>query len=335
MKTFYEIHMEKTGKESDKWGSYFDAYEDHFSAFRDKKIKLLEIGVQNGGSLETWAEYFPNASDIVGVDVDPTCGSLEFDDPRINVIVGDACDKNVANRIINTYDNFDIIIDDGSHTSRDIIAAFQIYFRNLNIGGVYLAEDLHASYYASYGGGLWHPASSMRFFNLLTDCVNFEHWGISLSRSDFLKRFSKLYNIDFDEDIFSCVRSVEFRNSICTLYKCEPGKNNLGARILCGEEEAVAKGRKILEDSRDAIVDESKNEWSREDPYDSFNKLKLAYDQLEISLHKKEYDDSILNSKVSELENDIIYLNSRIENLLSSTSWKITAPFRRIISLFR
>lgn len=58
LKQLYALH---TGKVSDKWSSYLDAYENILSKYRHKPINLLEVGVQNGGSLEIWAKYFPYA----------------------------------------------------------------------------------------------------------------------------------------------------------------------------------------------------------------------------------------------------------------------------------
>ena len=37
-----------------KWHHYFDIYERHFGRYRDRPIKMLEIGVFRGGSLRMW-----------------------------------------------------------------------------------------------------------------------------------------------------------------------------------------------------------------------------------------------------------------------------------------
>ena len=41
-----------------KWHHYFDIYERHFGRYRDRPIRMLEIGVFRGGSLRMWKEYF-------------------------------------------------------------------------------------------------------------------------------------------------------------------------------------------------------------------------------------------------------------------------------------
>ena len=55
--TFAAIHDKKQGKASDKWESYLEFYDELFTPLKKNPITLLQIGVQNGGSLETYAEY--------------------------------------------------------------------------------------------------------------------------------------------------------------------------------------------------------------------------------------------------------------------------------------
>ena len=50
------LHKKKQGKVSDKWASYLVLYERIFEGFRGApQFSMLEIGVQNGGSLETFS----------------------------------------------------------------------------------------------------------------------------------------------------------------------------------------------------------------------------------------------------------------------------------------
>ena len=38
-----------------KWHHYFDVYERHLARFRGSPVRVLEIGVKNGGSLSLWS----------------------------------------------------------------------------------------------------------------------------------------------------------------------------------------------------------------------------------------------------------------------------------------
>ena len=60
-----------------KWMHYFEIYERHFTQFRNREIKFLEIGVFHGGSLQMWKNYFGPKAQIVGVDINPFCKSYE------------------------------------------------------------------------------------------------------------------------------------------------------------------------------------------------------------------------------------------------------------------
>ena len=88
-KTLNELYKEHQGKVSDKWSIYLHVYNEIFTKYRDDTVRLLEIGVQNGGSLEIWAKYFSQAERLIGCDINPDCASLTYNDPKFTVIVGD------------------------------------------------------------------------------------------------------------------------------------------------------------------------------------------------------------------------------------------------------
>ena len=47
---------------------YIEIYESYFNQIKDKKLKILEIGIADGKSLLTWSDYFEN-SQIIGIDI--------------------------------------------------------------------------------------------------------------------------------------------------------------------------------------------------------------------------------------------------------------------------
>src|SRR4051794_24354474 len=95
-----ELYANHSGNMSDKWSLYLDEYDRLFASMWDHPVRLLEIGIQNGGSLDIWAQFFPNAEAIVGCDINPDCARLTYDDPRISVIVGDANAPETQHRIL-------------------------------------------------------------------------------------------------------------------------------------------------------------------------------------------------------------------------------------------
>jgi hypothetical protein len=125
------------GRQIDKWAHYPAIYEKHFARYVGKSPRVLEIGVDHGGSLQLWKAYFGSGADIHGVDINPVCKDYEED--GIKILIADQCDSGI------TYlGEFDIIIDDGSH----ICAHQSISYRHLwpKCKGVYLIEDCHNGY---------------------------------------------------------------------------------------------------------------------------------------------------------------------------------------------
>jgi hypothetical protein len=228
------IFANHKGKVSDKWSIYLYEYSRLFETYRNRPVRLLEIGVQNGGSLEIWGQYFVNAKKLVGCDINPDCAQLKFNDPRIALVIANANTDEAQQVILGYSPMFDLIIDDGSHQSEDIVCSFARYFTYLNDGGLYIAEDLHCSYWQDFDGGLLHPYSSMAFFKRLADVINHEHWGVDKSGAELLQSFKNKYNAKLDEAVLSRIHSIEFINSMCVIKKASPANNVLGIRHVSG-----------------------------------------------------------------------------------------------------
>ena len=121
--------------------NYNRQYKEYLEKFRYKNIKLLEIGVHNGASLRLYRELFPNATHIVGLDINEYCKQFENLDDAIYVDIGDATNKDFIQNLHQKYGGFDIIIDDGSHRNKDIIQTFELLFPLMNDNGLYIVED--------------------------------------------------------------------------------------------------------------------------------------------------------------------------------------------------
>lgn len=244
---------------------YLDEYNRLFDAYRELPVRLLEIGIQNGGSLEVWLEFFPNAEKLVGCDNDPVCAQLTYENPKISVVAADANIEQTEKLILEVSPRFDIIIDDGSHLSGDIIRSFARYFPHLGDGGLYVAEDLHCSYWQQFEGGLFHPDSSISFFKRLTDIVNHEHWGVDKTRCELLSRFNSAYNATLDEVSLASIHSIEFVNSMCVIRKAQPDANVLGSRFIVGTEALVCSEILPFHGSSSLQMDQIENQWSSSD----------------------------------------------------------------------
>ena len=335
-KTLAQLYAEHQGKVSDKWSLYLEEYDRIFGSSRDKPVKLLEIGVQNGGALEIWSKYFPKGEKFIGCDINPECSRLRYDESRVEVVIGDANSDNVQTEILKHSPEFDIVIDDGSHVSGDIVKSFARYFPNITDGGVFVAEDLHCSYWKDFEGGLFYPFSAITFFKHLADVINHEHWGVPKNSSELLTGFFEKYGFRLDEDTLDQVHSIEFVNSICIVRKCAKQSNVLGSRFIAGDIEEIVAGHDKIQGKPLEIPPQSHNFWSsRELPPSEELPLRLE----ELDSRSEQIDH--LNQAVAEREGLIAHLNqtvaereSELQQVLASTSWRVTRPIRAIKSYF-
>lgn len=348
LKQLYETHQ---GKLTDKWSIYLAEYDRIFASYRESSVRLLEIGIQNGGSLEIWTDYFRNAQKFVGCDIDPNCAKLSYTDPRISVIVGDANTDLVQTEIQFISQQFDIVIDDGSHFSSDIIKSFARYWPHIVDGGVFIAEDLHCSYWQVYEGGLYDPYSSLAFFKRLSDIINHEHWGLSKKRTDVLRGFFVKYGFDIEEVELLNIHSVEFVNSICVIRKCKPAENTLGVRIVSGADEGVTQNHKRFHLASKIDFDESLNPWAnRKCPPDEelssclleLTQLKTDFEAatlqlanvkkkvqvVEQQLHEVHQQNHNAHQQLHATQAQLEDMHQRLLATYDSTSWQLTGPLR-------
>lgn len=133
-----------------KMAHYFPIYEAAFGP-RDRLLRILEIGVNLGGSLELWRKYFthPN-SVIVGIDYNKKCTVVENHPEHVHVRIGKQQDRDFLQSVVDDLGPFDIIIDDGSHIPAFTLKSFQFLFTHgLTDHGIYAVEDLHSCYHTT------------------------------------------------------------------------------------------------------------------------------------------------------------------------------------------
>jgi len=131
---FYEAHLPKSPK------------------------KLLEIGVLHGASVRMWKEYFPECQ-IHAIDL-----FEENPIPDIDGVVwhkGNQCDWLLLEWLRN--EDFDVIIDDGSHNARDQMITFFGLFN----GKQYYIEDIHCNREEFYQQSIPYQFTAENVFSCL------------------------------------------------------------------------------------------------------------------------------------------------------------------------
>jgi hypothetical protein len=135
--TLREVFAAHQGRLIDKWSHYFPIYEHHFAKFIGRPVRVLEIGVGHGGSLQMWKAYFGTKAEIYGLDSDSRCA--EYVEDQIQITIADQGQPP-------HFGDLDIVIDDGSHKLEDQSASFKALWPALKSGGIYLIEDCHGGY---------------------------------------------------------------------------------------------------------------------------------------------------------------------------------------------
>lgn len=250
MATLSDLYARHRGRVSDKWSLYLRIYEDLFGSKKSAALNLFEIGIQNGGSLELWAQYFSKAQHLVGCDIDPACGTLFFDDPRISVVIGDVNAGETLQNIRSISQCYDVIIDDGSHAPRDVIAAFLNYFPLLSAGGMYVVEDVHCDYLDSHAGGILQPRTSLNFFHCLVHLMHQSHWVADMAPETFASGF-------IPRGLFPSflrqrwIESIMFYDSMVVVRRAaSEGSGALGERIIVGEIATVCADPLLLREQQ-------------------------------------------------------------------------------------
>lgn len=187
------------GEEFNKRKNFIETYEEKFFRLKNKKdLRILELGIDGGGSLQLWEQYFPNASLILGVDIDLGLCRVE-QNQKIRLIEGDLSKLETYDNI-KMYGGFDLIIDDGSHQADDIIIAFGNLFPILKEDGYYSIENL---YYTGTGD---HNNSNLKNYminlmlttNGIIDCQDDPSYLTELSW---------------------WIRSIHFEKELCIIHK--------------------------------------------------------------------------------------------------------------------
>jgi hypothetical protein len=206
LRRFFEQRRE--GRGIWKWNHYFDIYDRHFSRFRGTDVRILEIGIYSGGSLEMWKDYFGPLARVYGVDIKPECKAYESD--SIEIMIGDQADRSFWRAFKQRVPRLDIVVDDGGHKAAQQIVTFEELFPWLAPGGVYLCEDLHGVFngFAGYMHGFAHNLNA--------------HVGIAEDRDNNERR-----SVCRATALQSAVRSTHFYPFVAVVEKTDTAINEL------------------------------------------------------------------------------------------------------------
>ena len=201
--------FEHEGRVAHKWIHYLPIYDRLFSRFVGKAPRMLEIGVNKGGSLQLWRKVFGPEAVIYGIDIDPL--TRDRAEAPNEVRIGSQDDPQFLRDVVQEMGGIDIVLDDGSHVQRHIISSFETLFPLLDSNGVYAIEDLQTSYWpGEHEGGWRRKGTAMEYLKAIVDDLNAQyHWS----------PHNALYRDQIDE--------IRLFPSMAAIEKC-PSKARLG-----------------------------------------------------------------------------------------------------------
>ncbi|MEA2150685.1 MAG: hypothetical protein QOD69_2515 [Solirubrobacteraceae bacterium] len=145
-----------------------DIYDTYLRDRRREVRRVLEFGIEEGGSLRMWRDFFPSA-EIVGVDI--VADRTRHAGDRITVLIGDQTDPDVIAQAV-APGPLDLVVDDGSHQGDDQVRSLLAVWPHVAPGGLYVIEDIHTSYLEKYAMGWRRPGSMVERLKDLLDDVH-------------------------------------------------------------------------------------------------------------------------------------------------------------------
>lgn len=201
---------------SSAFHNYTKVYSQCFKNCKDQPINFLEIGIYKGDSVKFWESYFPQA-ELHFIDI--TDNYLQYHSTRSSYHYIDQSDKKALRRFADKHGSFDVILDDGGHTMHQQINSFIALFPHVKSGGLYIIEDLHTSYWKSYGGSgnneLADKGTAVGYLKHLVDQVNFPGAASTCADANKLPPEIKMQM----NDLRLHIESIRFHTSLCIIEK--------------------------------------------------------------------------------------------------------------------
>ena len=135
----YMQPIKRNNKRIDAHG-YSKIYEKYFEKIRGDNLNVLELGSFYGNAAGAFYYYFKN-SKIFSGDICPDL--FRYKSSRLkNFYINTSSESSIDEILIKNKDNFNIIIEDASHTLKDQILSLFLLFRKVLPNGIFVCEEL-------------------------------------------------------------------------------------------------------------------------------------------------------------------------------------------------
>lgn len=190
----------------------------HFLADYEGEGSIVEIGYGKGKSISFWASLYPAAFLFVADK------SVAFKGDGFEVVKLDQSSKEELIDFAGFLRDKDVgvVIDDGSHIPEHQLLSFNCLFGVLELGGVYIIEDIECSYWkrgTCYGYPTEYGVGSSGA--LIGKLLKLVHWlnRDFLSSSEVASLKSELVVAGFDLEVLQSIASISFGHNCVAIRK--------------------------------------------------------------------------------------------------------------------
>jgi hypothetical protein len=133
-------HPSKNNKAKVQAHGYAKFYDNYFKNIKNEKLNILEIGSFYGNASASLFFYFRN-SFLYAADIFPDL--FRYKSKRVtSFFVNSSEEDSIKNDIIAKKIEFNIIIEDASHSFKDQIISLFLLFKSLKSEGLFIIEEL-------------------------------------------------------------------------------------------------------------------------------------------------------------------------------------------------
>ena len=127
--------------------SYLDLYQQLLFNKKETAKNVLEIGIDRGGSIKLWNDFFVNAN-VYGLDIMDINSVWEEIKNKEKILLYTSINAYnndfFMNNFLNKNIKFDFMLDDGPHSLESMILFIKLYSQLLTDDGILIIEDVQS-----------------------------------------------------------------------------------------------------------------------------------------------------------------------------------------------
>ena len=211
---------------STKLNTYFSAYAELFSEYRNTNCVFIETGILGGGSLFMWRKWLGPSARIIGVDLNPEAN--KWIEHGFEIYIGDQGDPEFWKKTLDHIGEFDVLLDDGGHQSFQQIVTASEAIRQAKKKCIVAVEDTQTSFMSDFNA---HGKNTfLNYAKDSTDILTAKGYGM------YPTRMTAPSNNEII-DLFKNVHSIQFFNSLVA-FKIVPS-NTVPPSVIWNKQDYV------------------------------------------------------------------------------------------------